>query len=175
MWFGSAVHLCVDIGVSSGFYAAIVIIPCLKFRVVAWRPWSFLQIGVIVYRLVYICRSGIWFSFVWWSYFLAKYKGYFATIIILLWFFETRYLALVYISANCAQISYILQVPKQMYYDIIKVSFTLSRCTPRCVPAAGGPGRTGTNREGIRVRSYIPSSDTDQTRFGANNHHGLSR
>jgi len=33
--------------------------------------------------------------------------------------------------------------------------------------AAGGPGRTGTNREGIRVRSYIPGSATDQTRFGA--------
>ena len=35
--------------------------------------------------------------------------------------------------------------------------------------AAGGPGRTGTNREGIRVRSYISGSATDQTRFGAKN------
>jgi len=41
--------------------------------------------------------------------------------------------------------------------------------------AAGGPGRTGTNREGIRVRSYIPGSATDQTRFGTNIDHGLSR
>jgi len=32
---------------------------------------------------------------------------------------------------------------------------------------AGGPGRTGTNREGIRVRSYIPGSATEQIRFGA--------
>jgi len=30
---------------------------------------------------------------------------------------------------------------------------------------AGGPGRTGTNREGTQVRSYIPGSATDQTRF----------
>ena len=30
----------------------------------------------------------------------------------------------------------------------------------------GGPGRTGTNREGIRVRSYIPGSATDQIRIG---------
>jgi len=33
--------------------------------------------------------------------------------------------------------------------------------------AAGRPGRTGTNREGFRVRTYIPGSATDQTRFGA--------
>jgi len=33
---------------------------------------------------------------------------------------------------------------------------------------AGGPGRTGTNLKGIRVRSYIPDRATDQTRFGAN-------
>ena len=32
---------------------------------------------------------------------------------------------------------------------------------------AGGLGRTGTNREGIRVRSYISGSATDRTRFGA--------
>jgi len=32
---------------------------------------------------------------------------------------------------------------------------------------AGGPGRTGTNREGIRVRSYIPGRATDQARFVA--------
>jgi len=31
---------------------------------------------------------------------------------------------------------------------------------------AGGPGRTGTNREGILVHSYIPGSATDQSRFG---------
>jgi len=41
--------------------------------------------------------------------------------------------------------------------------------------AAGGPGRTRTIRKGIRVRSYIPGSATDQTRFGATNDHGLSR
>ena len=38
---------------------------------------------------------------------------------------------------------------------------------------AGGPGQTWTNREGIRVRSYIPDSATDQTRFGAKSDHGL--
>jgi len=35
--------------------------------------------------------------------------------------------------------------------------------------------RTGTNRDGIRVRSYIPGSASDQTRFGAKVDHGLSR
>jgi len=40
---------------------------------------------------------------------------------------------------------------------------------------AGGPGRTWTNREGIRVRSYIPGSATDNTRSGAKSDHGLSR
>ena len=40
---------------------------------------------------------------------------------------------------------------------------------------AGRPGRTGTNREGTRVRSYIPGSATDQTRFWAKSDHGLSR
>jgi len=43
---------------------------------------------------------------------------------------------------------------------------------------AGGPGRTGANRGEsweIRVRSYIPGSATDQTRFGAKRDHGLSR
>jgi len=40
---------------------------------------------------------------------------------------------------------------------------------------AGGPGRTGTNREGMRVRSYIPGSSTDQTRFGEKSDHNLSR
>jgi len=39
---------------------------------------------------------------------------------------------------------------------------------------AGGPGRSGTNREGIRVRSYIPGSATEQIRFGAKSDHGLS-
>ena len=48
----------------------------------------------------------------------------------------------------------------------IKASFTLSRCTPRCVPAVYSR-RTGTNRDGIRVRSYIPGSATDQARFVA--------
>jgi len=33
--------------------------------------------------------------------------------------------------------------------------------------AASGPGLTGTNREGIRVRLYSPGSATDQSRFGA--------
>jgi len=40
---------------------------------------------------------------------------------------------------------------------------------------AGGPGRTGTNRDGIRVRSYIPGSATDQARLGAQIYHGMSR
>jgi len=40
---------------------------------------------------------------------------------------------------------------------------------------AGGPGRIGTNRDGIRVRSYIPGSATDQARFGAQSDHGMSR
>jgi len=40
---------------------------------------------------------------------------------------------------------------------------------------AGGPGRTGTNRDGIRVRLYIPGSATDQARFGAHIYHGMSR
>ena len=40
---------------------------------------------------------------------------------------------------------------------------------------AGGPGRTGSNREGIRVRSFIPGSATNQTRFRAKSDHGLSR
>jgi len=31
------------------------------------------------------------------------------------------------------------------------------------------------NREGIRVRSYIPGSPTEQTRFGAKSDYGLSR
>ena len=39
---------------------------------------------------------------------------------------------------------------------------------------AGGPGRTGTNRDGIRVRSYIPGSATDQARLGAQIYHGMS-
>jgi len=38
---------------------------------------------------------------------------------------------------------------------------------------ASGPGRTGTNLEGIRMRSYIPGSATEQTRFGAKSDHGL--
>jgi len=56
----------------------------------------------------------------------------------------------------------------------VKASFTLSRCTPRCVPAVFSH-RTGTNRDGIRVRSYIPGSATDQARFGAQIDHGMSR
>ena len=40
---------------------------------------------------------------------------------------------------------------------------------------AGRPGRTGTNCEGIQVRSYIPGSASDRTRFGAKIDHGLSR
>jgi len=48
------------------------------------------------------------------------------------------------------------------------------RCTPRCVPAECSR-RTGTNREGIRVHSYIPGSAKDQTRFGAKGDHGLYR
>ena len=57
-----------------------------------------------------------------------------------------------------------------------KASFTLSRSTPRCVPAGcSGPRRTETNRDGIRVRSYIPGSATDQTRFGEKSEHGVSR
>jgi len=41
--------------------------------------------------------------------------------------------------------------------------------------AAGGLGLTGTNPEGTRVRSYIPGSATDHTRFGAKRDHALSR
>jgi len=41
--------------------------------------------------------------------------------------------------------------------------------------ATGGPRQTGTNRERIRVRSYIPGSATGQTRFGAKIDNGLSR
>jgi len=41
--------------------------------------------------------------------------------------------------------------------------------------AAGGPERNGTNRDGIRVRSYIPGSATDQARFGAQIDQGMSR
>jgi len=41
--------------------------------------------------------------------------------------------------------------------------------------AAVGPGRTGTNQEGVGVRSYIPGGATDQARFGAKIDHGLSR
>jgi len=40
---------------------------------------------------------------------------------------------------------------------------------------ASGPGRTGTIRDGIRVRSYIPGSATDQAWFGAQIDHGMSR
>jgi len=40
---------------------------------------------------------------------------------------------------------------------------------------AGGPGGTGTNRDGIRLRSYIPGSATDQARFRAQIYHGMSR
>jgi len=39
---------------------------------------------------------------------------------------------------------------------------------------AGRPGRTETNRDGFRVRSYIPGIATEQTRFGAKSDHGLS-
>jgi len=43
-------------------------------------------------------------------------------------------------------------------------------------PRSHCPGvRTGTTREGIRVRSYIPGSVTDQTRFRAKIDHSLSR
>jgi len=38
-----------------------------------------------------------------------------------------------------------------------------------------GPGQTRANRDGIRVRSYIPGSATDQARFGAQIAHGVSR
>jgi len=40
---------------------------------------------------------------------------------------------------------------------------------------AGGLGQTWMNREGIRVRSYIPGIATNQTRFGAESDHGLFR
>jgi len=61
-----------------------------------------------------------------------------------------------------------------VYYAIFYKAFTLFRCTPRCVSAVCSR-RTGTNREGIRVRSCIPVSAADQTRFGAKSDHGLSR
>jgi len=41
--------------------------------------------------------------------------------------------------------------------------------------SAGVPGRTGINRDGIRVRSYIPGSARDQARFRAQIDHGMSR
>jgi len=40
---------------------------------------------------------------------------------------------------------------------------------------AGRPGQTGITREGIQMRSYIPGSAMDQTRFGAKSDHSLSR
>jgi len=55
-----------------------------------------------------------------------------------------------------------------------KASFTLSRCTPRCVPVVCSRW-TGANRERIWVRSYIPVSATDQTRFVAKSDHCLFR
>jgi len=55
-----------------------------------------------------------------------------------------------------------------------KASFTLFRCTPRCVPAVCS-WRTWTNRKGIRGRSYIPGSATDQIQCGAKNDHCLFR
>ena len=48
--------------------------------------------------------------------------------------------------------------------QLCKASFTLSRCTHWCDPAVCSRG-LGSNREGIRVRSYIPGSATNQTRF----------
>jgi len=70
----------------------------------------------------------------------------------------------------------ILGLSFQRFY-FVKASFTLSRCTPRCVLAvcSRGPGRSGTNRKGIRVCSYFSGIATDQTRFGAKSDHGLSR
>jgi len=47
---------------------------------------------------------------------------------------------------------------------LTKASFTLSRCTPLCAPAVCSR-QIGANREGTLVRSYIPSSDKDQTRY----------
>jgi len=53
----------------------------------------------------------------------------------------------------------------------------LSRCSPRCAPAVCSrrTGRTGTNREGTRVRSYIPGSAMDQTRCWPKRDYGLPR
>jgi len=53
-------------------------------------------------------------------------------------------------------------------YFVCHAKYTLSRQF-----VAGGPGRIGTNREGIRVRLYIPGSATEQIRFGAKSDHGL--
>jgi len=63
-------------------------------------------------------------------------------------------------------------------HDIFyKASFTLSQCTPRCVPAVCSRRTGGGDRNEsweIRVRSYIPGSATEQIRFGAKSDHGLS-
>jgi len=62
---------------------------------------------------------------------------------------------------------------KVIFRSLSKASFTLSRCTPRWVPTACSR-RTGANRDKFRVRSYIPGSVTDQTRFGEKIDHGYA-
>jgi len=71
----------------------------------------------------------------------------------------------------------VLRLPSNACFrNNVKASFTLSRYTPGASRqfVAGGPGQTGTNREGIRARSYLTGNATDQIRFGAKTDHGLS-
>ena len=73
----------------------------------------------------------------------------------------------------------VIETPTCILYVMLFSIKPLSHC-PGVRPGAsrqfvaGGPGRTGTNREEIRVRSYIPGSATEQIRFGAKRDHGLS-
>jgi len=68
---------------------------------------------------------------------------------------------LVFVSIYQARLRHNIKTGHNIYYSnmhymqsLIEASFKLSRCTRRCVQTvcSGGPGRTGTNREGIRVR-----------------------
>jgi len=84
----------------------------------------------------------------------------------------------------CLDFSRFLHVITNKYTVLNQnVSFLLQilRLDPYLSPGAsrqftaGGPGRTRTNRDRIRVRSYIPGSATDQAQFGVQIDHGMSR